>query len=54
VESKYILRDKGYDAKSNRDYRIIGAVLLMAINVNVLWSLLIGAENLREVSRFCY
>ena len=116
VESKYILGDKGYDAKSNRDAaRAIGAVpviainprntkhkkprkckherllkkkryiveqfnallkevlsncwkrfkgleakcsllysALIAININVLWSLLIGAENLREVSRFWY
>jgi len=54
VESKYILRDKGYDAKSNRNYRIIGVVPVMAININVLWSLLIGAENIREVSRFWY
>jgi len=32
VESKYILGDNGYDARSNRDYRITGAVLVMAIN----------------------
>jgi len=42
VESKYILKDKGYDAKSNRD------------TAKAMWSLLIGAENLREVSRFWY
>jgi len=114
VKSEYILGDKGYDAKSNRDAaKAIGAVpviavnprntkhkkpreckhkeilkrkryiveqfnallkevldecwkrfkgltakcslvysALIAININILWSLLIGAENLREVSRF--
>ena len=40
---------RGLEAK----YSVVYSALI-AININVLWSLLIGAENLREISRFWY